>query len=58
VDDNDENYPCFNAFFYRKLKPDARPIDFPVCPSVLLNDLFGNQKLRFFWVLMGKLISA
>jgi phosphatidylserine decarboxylase len=43
VDDNDENYPCFNAFFYRKLKPDARPIDFSVCPSVLINSTIHSE---------------
>eukprot|EP00123_Amoebidium_parasiticum_P015577 comp23042_c0_seq1/m.36864 comp23042_c0_seq1/g.36864 ORF comp23042_c0_seq1/g.36864 comp23042_c0_seq1/m.36864 type:complete len:1024 (-) comp23042_c0_seq1:370-3441(-) len=27
VDAENKNYPCFNAFFYRKLKPSARPIE-------------------------------
>eukprot|EP01134_Creolimax_fragrantissima_P003291 CFRG3291T1 len=39
VDDENENYPCFNAFFYRKLTPGARVIDsksddrVAVCPA-------------------------
>lgn len=27
LDENIQNYPCFNAFFTRALKPEARPID-------------------------------
>lgn len=30
-------YKCFNDFFYRKLKPEARPIALPTDSSVVVS---------------------
>ena len=60
IRDDLDSFPTFNHFFYRKLKPEARPIACPDDPSVLVSAadcrlmaFLNVSEATNFWIKVG-----